>query len=85
MVPIKHRICGNQVAWYLRDEPRFDDRLMAEDYMRMDGTQPQNGDIFSEHCAHCGVTITRINDIVRDFNDKHPNIKMENQDETRYT
>lgn len=73
MVPIKHRKCGGQAAWYLRDEGKEGDIFSAKDYMRMDGTQPKYGDVFREKCSSCGEWITGADALERDFSDKRPN------------
>lgn len=73
MVPIKHKRCGGQVGWYLRNEPRDPDICMSKDYMRIDGTQPEYGALFREKCACCGEWIVCALELERDFSDQRPN------------
>jgi len=72
MVPIKHKACGAQVAWYLRDEPRAKDILYACDYGRLDGTRPIDGEVFSEQCPGCGGFINDPLELERDFSQIFP-------------
>ena len=72
MVPILHRKCGGQVAWYLRDEGKGGDILLSKDYMRMDGTQPKYGETVREKCGSCGALILDAFELERDFSDKRP-------------
>jgi len=55
MPKVFHKECGKQVGWFLKD--CLPDKMRASDYMRMDGTQPINGEIFNETCQFCGEKI----------------------------
>jgi len=48
-----HEKCGGQIAWIHNEK----ERIMAENFERMDGTYPKSGDRFSEKCPYCNKNI----------------------------
>jgi hypothetical protein len=63
MVPIIHKTCGGQAAWYLDDELKGGDLLRSDYYLRMNGTHPRAGDMFNETCDNCGRRIAGPHDL----------------------
>ena len=70
MIPVTHRGCGGQIGWYLRDTPRELDMFLAQDFQRLDGTHPKNGDRLLELCPRCGDKIAWAGQMVREFGEK---------------
>lgn len=70
MVPIRHKACGEIVGWYMRDEPRSPDVMMAADVKFLDGSSPKSGDFFNMSCPRCGVAIMSSHMIERCFGER---------------
>lgn len=70
MVPIRHKACGEIVGWYMRDEPRSPDVMMAADVKLLDGSSPKSGDVFNMACPRCGVAILSPSMIERRFDER---------------
>jgi len=68
-VKIIHTKCGAQMGWYLRDAPAPNNIAHAMDYMRMDGTQPTQGDVFNEICPNCKKQVISPEEMKRMFKD----------------
>jgi hypothetical protein len=52
-VPVVHRKCGGQVAWYLLDRPRPMNVALSSDIEYMDGTRPTFGAPATIECPVC--------------------------------
>lgn len=68
-VPVRHRVCGEVIGFYLRDQPRPNDSLHSEDYERIDGSKPVHGEAFRETCLHCLAPIYGTPEMERCFNE----------------
>lgn len=67
MVHVIHTKCGEQMGWFLLDEPRSPDFFCSDDFRRMDGSTPYKNGVLYEKCPKCGELITRVFQMKRVF------------------
>lgn len=65
MIPIIHRSCGGQLAWWLGNDPGDDDLIIADTMMYLDGSQPKSGDRFYFGRPKCDGVVDSPSQIVR--------------------
>lgn len=65
--PVRHRMCGQIMGYYLSDRPANPDILRAADYERLDGSKPAYGEKFREYCPHCEDLVIQISEVRRCF------------------
>lgn len=69
MIPIRHRKCGGQTAWYLLDFGTKDQICDPEHVVFMDGTHPIPYTEISFRCSACGEFINSPSEMRRCFDE----------------